>query len=202
MFAQLEDLKDYLSLGGVEATESPLLLCLNASNALIRTYTNRVLESTRHAELITTSSPYDLIVPEFPVTAIHGITAMQFSTDTVGYPCDMSYVKFGKSGWVHSDEGIFMLGFPKSVLIEYTAGFGSADPEYETLKWLTLEIAGQLFRGRGTMNMVNYASGGAQFNKYDHILRTSEFGEALAMLGPEVLIMLGMFARRGPRPND
>lgn len=202
MFAQLEDLKDFLSLGGVEATESPLLLCLNASNALIRSYTNRVLESTKHVEYVTAMNPYKFLVPEFPVTAVHGITAMQFSTDTVGYPCDMAYVKYGKSGWVQTSEGLITPGFPKNVLIEYTAGYSSTDVEYETLKWITLEIAGQLFRGRGTMNTANYQSGGAQFQRFDHVLRASEFGETLAMLGPEVLIMLSMFARRGPRPDD
>jgi hypothetical protein len=200
VFAQLEDLQDFLSLEDVESVESPLHMCLLAADAYIKTYTNRTLESTRFNQFYTPMSPYEILLPEFPLTMVHGITAMQSLTDTTGFGCSMDFVKFRKSGWVYSGEGIFMAGVPQSVQVEYTAGYTEADPEYETLKWLSLEIAGQLFRGRGMMNILDYQSGGAQITKYDFKVGSGD--QIIGMLGPEIVTILGMFAVRGPRSID
>lgn len=200
MFATFEELQGYLGVKDVESAEEPLYICLAAADAFIRTYTNRALLSTRFAHELTPISSYEVIVPEFPVTAVHGMTAFQFMSDTTGYVIDMNYVKFRKSGLIHSSEGLFVVGIIGSVLIDYTAGYLSTDTEYETLKWATLEIAGQIFRGRGLMNMTSFQAGGSQFQKYD--VKATDVGAIYGMLGPEVATALGTFAVRGPRSVD
>jgi hypothetical protein len=200
MFATFEELQDYLGIKDVESAEEPLYICLTAADSFIRTFTNRALSLTRFAHELTPINPYEVIVPEFPVTAIHGMTAFQFMSDTTGYVIDMSYVRFRKSGLIHSSEGFFVPGIIGSVLIDYTAGYTTTDVEYETLRWVTLEIAGQFFRGRGLMNMTSYQAGGSQFQKYD--VKATDVGAIYGMLGPEVALALGSFAVRGPRSVD
>jgi len=200
VFASLEELKDFLGLGSVESAENQLLLCLNAADSFIKTFTNRFLISTRFNHNITPQNSYEIWVPEFPLTALHGMTAFQFMSDTAGSAIDLNYTRFLRSGLVYSSEGFFITSVPGSVLVDYTAGYSSTDPEFETLKWITLETAGQFFRGRGLMNIVSYQAGGAQVQKYD--VKITDVGAAIGILGPEIAAALGTFAVRGPRSID
>ncbi len=195
MFATLEELKEFLGLEEVETVESQLLLSLNAADSFIKTFTNRTLISTRFNHNVTAFDSRVVVTPEFPVTAIHGMTAYQSIDDTVGYPVNMSYVRYRSNGLIYSSEGLFVPSVIGGVLIDYTAGYDPQDTEYEVLKWITLEVAGQFFRGRGLMNIESYQTGGAQLKKF----RPDEF---CGIFGPEVVSVLSSFAVRGPRSVD
>lgn len=192
MISDLYELKDYLGLGDIDTEDTPLTICLTAADAIMRNYCNRNFESTRYNRFLTPSDTCTLLVPDIPLTAVHGMTAFQSMDDTVGMVLNTTYLRFLRSGYIYSVEGYFV-NFINSVQVDYTAGFHAEDPEWESLRWLQVEIASELYRGRGLLNMAQYQSGGAQMQRFD---LPADF---IAMLSPEVLVMLNMHAVRGPR---
>lgn len=192
MISDLYELKDYLGISDIDSEDTPLTICLTASDAIMRNYCNRNFESTRYSRLLTPNDSCTLLVPDIPLTAVHGITAFQTIDDTVGMPLNTTYLRFLRSGYVYSTEGYFT-DFINSTQVEYTAGFRAEDPEWEALRWIQIEIASELYRGRGLLNLQQYQSGGAQMQRF------SPPADFIAMLSPEVLVMLNMHAIRGPR---
>jgi len=193
MIAQLEDLKDYLGLSSVTASDTPLLVCLTAADAIMKTYCNRTFEYIRYNQNITPITNSEILTPNFPLITVNGMTAFQSFDDTIGIASNMDYVKWYRSGKIFSTEGLFVLS-PNSVQIDYYAGLQSSDSEWDTLKWIQMEIAGELFRGRGMLHIQQYQSGGAQLQRIGE--SSADF---ISMLSPEILITLGMFTVRGPR---
>ena len=198
MLASLDDLKDFLGFPTVNSEDAPLNICLLSADAIMRNYCNRNFERTTFDQLLTPADTCTILVPQIPLTAVVGMTAFQYANDTIGYGCTMDYVKFFRSGKIYSPEGVFN-PFMNSVQVVYTAGYTEEDPEWFTLKWIQLEVAGELFRGRGVLNMTQYQSGGAQWQRALSTETTGSGGEITAMLSPEVIMMLNMFAIRGPR---
>lgn len=192
MISDLYELKDYLGISDIDSEDAPLTVCLTAADALMRNYCNRTFESTRYNRMLTPADICTLMTPDFPLTAVHGITAFQTLDDTTGQALNPTYWRFLRSGYIYSMEGFFV-SFINSVQVDYTAGFRAEDPEWEGLRWIQLEIASELYRGRGLLNLQQYQSGGAQFQ------RLAPTPDMFAMLSPEVLVMLGMHTVRGPR---
>ena len=195
MLAELEDLKNFLSLSDVTSEDVPLNLCLLAADNFIKTYCNCELESTRYNHIVSTPDVHYVITPEVPLTAVHGITCFQFTSDDVGLALNLDYVKFYRSGLIYVQEGYIAPRVHLSVQIDYTAGFTSDDREAEVLKWVCMEVAGELYRGRGTLQYSKFDTGAVSFDRF------SQTG-VLSALSPEVMLVLNMFAKRGPRINS
>ncbi len=194
VIASLTDVKNFLGLSAVTSTDTPLQLCLTAADAVMKTYCNRTFESARFNRYLDPTNTSTIIVPDIPLISVHGMTAFQYVNDVTGQACILDYVKWYRSGNIFSSEGLFDASFPNSVQVDYTSGYTDSDPEWETLKWIQLEISSELFRGRGLLHLQSYQAGGAQFQRIVQVAP-----DFIAMLSPEVLIMLGMFATRGPR---
>lgn len=197
MLADLDTLKGYLGLSGVASEDTPLNICLLTADGFMRNYCNRNFEETTYNTSLTPVDICTILVPEIPLTTVVGMTAFQSMSDTLGYPCFIEYVKWTRSGKIVSTEGVFCT-FMNSVQVIYTAGYTEEDPEWNTLKWLQLEIASELYRGRGLMNMATFQSGGAQWQRMSNT-ETTQSGEITSMLSPEIILMLNMFSIRGPR---
>lgn len=193
MIASFDELADYLGLSGVASATTPLAMCLTAADAIMRSYCNRSFESSRINRYITPVNYFNVLLPDYPLTAVHGITAFQFINDTMGYPCNLDFVKFYRSGKIYDDEGVFV-DFPNSVLVECTAGYTVDDSDWDTLKWVNMEIAAELFRGRGLLHLQQYQTGGMQLTRANQLAP-----DLMSMLSPEIFVMLNMFAVRGPR---
>lgn len=191
MLAGLTEFKAYMDVLDVTDQDTVLNIVLISADAYLRTYCGREFESLRRSRTLDPVNHSTLWVPEFPLTLVHGITAFNDSTDTIGMMCSMSYVTWYESGLVQSDEQLFCPGIPKSVLIDYTAGYEPDATDLKTLKWICLEIAAQMFRNRGIANIQQYNAGGVQWQKYA--------SDIMPMLGPEVLAILNSFRKVGPR---
>ena len=194
MFAELYDLKNFMGFQDVASEDNALTLTLEASFAYIQSYCNRQFISTRRADYVDPIDSYTILVPDFPLTAVHGITYFAFETDTVGIALPIANVKFYKMGKIIDIYGDFDITFAKSVYVEYTAGYTNTDRDWNTLKWLQLEIAAQLFRNRGTSNLASVDTGGAVVKKFE-----PSSDAATALMGLEVLAALNLYVRRGPR---
>jgi uncharacterized phiE125 gp8 family phage protein len=191
MLAEPSELQAYLDVEDITGLDTILGIILTGADAYIRTYCGRDFELERR---IRTVDPVDygtFWVPEFPLTAVHGITAFTYSGDVTGLSCSMAYVSFYEAGKIVSDEQLFCPGLAKSVLVDYTAGYDTDAKELGTLKWICLEVAAQMYRNRGITNIQNYNAGGVQWQKYA--------SDVMPMLGPEVLSILNSFRRVGPR---
>jgi hypothetical protein len=197
MLVELATLKDYLGFSGVTSEDTPLNICLRTADGFMRNYCNRNFEETTYNTPLTPVDICTILVPEIPLTAIVGMTAFQHISDLVGQPVSLEYVKFFRSGKIYSSEGFFC-PFMNSVQVIYTAGFTEEDSEWNTLQWLQLEIASELYRGRGLLNMATFQSGGAQWQRMSNT-ETTQSGEITSMLSPEIVLMLNMFSIRGPR---
>jgi hypothetical protein len=191
MLAELDEFKAYLDMSDILGQDLVLDIILNSADSYLRTYCGREFESLRRSRSLDAENAAMFWIPEFPLTAVHGITAFTFSTDTVGLSCDMSFVSWYEAGRVESGEQIFCAGFPKSIFVDYTAGYGPDASDLKTLRWICLEIGAQMFRNRGIANMQSYNAGGVQWQKY--------VSDIMPMLGPEVLVILNSYRRVGPR---
>jgi len=191
MLADTDELTLYLDLDDVENQDDLMELLLSGADAYLRTYCGREFELSRRARILDSVDFSTIWTPDFPLTTVHGMTAFKDTLDTVGVSCDMAYVTWYESGLVHSGEQIFCAGFPKNVLIDYTAGYAPTAADFKTLKWVCLEVASQMFRNRGIANIQNYNAGGIQWQKY--------VSDIMPALGPEVLAILNSFKRLGPR---
>lgn len=196
MFATADELRAYLGVWEVvEEEAAPIDFCLSAAHAFMDSYTNRTLKATRHYHQLTPSGPNTVITPEFPIKTIHGLTVQSISCISITPSAiDLSSVRVRRNGLLTFYSTYLT---PDSVVhIDYTAGYNSSDPEFKTLKWLVLEIAGQMYRNRSLSNIQDYQSGASRFTKFG----PQDFG--LGIFGPEVAAALGMFAIRGPRSID
>ncbi|MEM4720590.1 MAG: hypothetical protein QXT73_00835 [Candidatus Methanomethylicaceae archaeon] len=196
MFATADELRAYLGVWEVvEEEAAPIEFCLSAAHAFMDSYTNRTLGETHHYHQLTPSSPNSVLTPEFPIRTIHGLTVYNSSCITASpMVVDLASIRVRRNGLL-----VFYSTYltPNSIVhIDYTAGYNSSDPEFRTLKWLVLEIAGQMYRNRSLGNIQDYQSGASRFTKFD----SKEFG--LGIFGPDVATTLGMFAVRGPRSID
>jgi len=185
--------KEYMNVSDVSGLDDVLQVCLDSSEAYIKSYCNRSLVSDRYVERVTCYNPFWITVSEFPLTAVHGITCFSDVTDATGVARDLDEIKFFKDGRIYDSYGNYCTAFPQSVLVEYTAGYTESDKEWNTLQWLTLEIGGQIFRNRGIANVASIDTGGVIIKKFETA------GSILSFLGMDVLVVLNMFARRGPR---
>jgi hypothetical protein len=191
MLAGLTEFKAYMDVDDVVGLDTVLDIILTSADAYLRTFCGREFESLRRSRTLDAVDAGTLWVPEYPLTTVHGITAYTSIIDTVGIPCDMIYVMWYEAGQVQSDQYLFCSSFPKSVYIDYTAGYLPDATDLKTLKWICLEIAAQMYRNRGIANLQQYNAGGVQWQKYA--------SDVMPMLGPEVLAMLHSFKSRGPR---
>ena len=190
MLSDTSELKAYLDMEDITGQDTILDIIISSADAYLRTFCGREFESDRRIRTLDPVSFGSIWVPDFPLTAVHGMTAFTYLTDTVGISCSMSYVTFYESGLILSGEQLFCPG-SKSVLVDYTAGYESDATDFKTLKWLCLEIGAQMFRNRGIANMQSYNAGGVQWQKY--------VSDIMPMLGPEVLSILNSFKKLGPR---
>jgi hypothetical protein len=193
MLAGLTEFKAYMDILDIADQDTVLDIVLSSADAYMRTYCGREFESLRRSRTLDAVNYSTIWVPEFPLLTVHGMTAFTSNIDTVGIPCHMMYVMWYESGLIQSDEQIFCPSFPKSVVIDYTAGYAPNASDLRTLKWICLEIAAQMYRNRGIANIEQYNAGGVQWQKY------SATADVTPMLGPEVLAILNSFRRVGPR---
>jgi hypothetical protein len=198
MIAGLTDLKNFTGLTSVSSEDAPLTTCLMAADAIMKTYCNRpAFELRQYVQPLDPTDACNIMVPNIPLVTVNGITAYQYFADTYGYPALMPWVKWNRSGMITSVLGIFQ-DFANSCLVDYTAGYAETDPEWSTIVWLQLEIAAELYRGRGVLNLSQFVSGAAQIQRISTGVAYGD-SERIAEFSPEVILMLNMFAIRGPR---